>query len=69
GKTTKSNDTSLSVSATPSTDPIKKLDYTSVTLLNTQRDGNVKQSCEYDIHANVVDCPLIIVDEGAKPAV
>ncbi|TMV66610.1 YnfC family lipoprotein, partial [Thioclava sp. BHET1] len=37
--------------ATPSTDPIKKLDYTAVTLLNNQRVGNVKQSCEYDSHA------------------
>ncbi|WP_254592308.1 YnfC family lipoprotein, partial [Shigella boydii] len=31
--------------------------------------GNVKQSCEYDSHANPVDCQLIIVDEGVKPAV
>ncbi|HBE3042131.1 TPA: YnfC family lipoprotein [Escherichia coli] len=69
GKTTKSNDKTLSVSATPSTDPIKKLDYTAVTLLNNQRVGNVKQSCEYDNHANPVDCQLIIVDEGVKPAV
>lgn len=69
GKTTKSNDKTLSVSATPSTDPIKKLDYTAVTFLNNQRVGNVKQSCEYDSHANPVDCQLIIVDEGVKPAV
>lgn len=69
GKTTKSNDKTLSVSATPSTDPIKKLDYTAVTLLNNQRVGNVKQSCEYDSHANPVGCQLIIVDEGVKPAV
>ena len=68
GKTTKSNDKTLSVSATPSTDPIV-LDYTAVTLLNNQRVGNVKQSCEYDSHANPVDCQLIIVDEGVKPAV
>lgn len=47
----------------------KKLDYTAVTLLNNQRVGNVKQSCEYDSHANPVDCQLIIVDEGVKPAV
>ncbi|HAX6869521.1 TPA: YnfC family lipoprotein, partial [Escherichia coli] len=40
-----------------------------VTLLNNQRVGNVKQSCEYDSHANPVDCQLIIVDEGVKPAV
>lgn len=46
-----------------------KLDYTAVTLLNNQRVGNVKQSCEYDSHANPVDCQLIIVDEGVKPAV
>ncbi|EIV9316231.1 YnfC family lipoprotein, partial [Shigella boydii] len=26
-------------------------------------------SCEYDSHANPVDCQLIIVDEGVKPAV
>ncbi len=68
-KPRKSNDKTLSVSATPSTDPIKKLDYTAVTLLNNQRVGNVKQSCEYDNHANPVDCQLIIVDEGVKPAV
>ncbi len=36
----------------------KKLDYTAVTLLNNQRVGNVKQSCEYDSHANPVDCQL-----------
>ncbi|SQD03890.1 lipoprotein [Escherichia coli] len=45
----------------------KKLDYTAVTLLNNQRVGNVKQSCEYDSHANPVDCQLIIVDEGVNP--
>ncbi|WP_250554192.1 YnfC family lipoprotein, partial [Escherichia coli] len=27
---------------------------TAVTLLNNQRVGNVKQSCEYDNHANPV---------------
>ncbi|ENS3231499.1 YnfC family lipoprotein, partial [Escherichia coli] len=43
--------------------------YTAVTLLNNQRVGNVKQSCEYDSYANPVDCQLIIVDEGVKPAV
>ncbi|WP_139343456.1 YnfC family lipoprotein, partial [Escherichia coli] len=42
GKTTKSNDKTLSVSATASTDPIKKGEYTAVTLLNNQRVGNVK---------------------------
>ena len=46
-----------------------ELDYTAVTLLNNQQVGNVKQSCEYDSHANQVDCHLIIVDEGVKPAV
>ena len=25
--------------------------------------------CEYDSHANPVDCQLIIVDEGVKPAI
>ncbi len=69
GKTTVSNDKTLSVTATPSNDPIKKLDYTAVTLLNNQQVGNVKQSCEYDSHANPVDCQLIIVDEAEKPAV
>ena len=29
----------------------------------------VDKSCEYDSHANPVDCQLIIVDEGVKPAV
>ncbi|WP_284069116.1 YnfC family lipoprotein [Escherichia coli] len=35
--------------------------------MNNQRVGNVKQSCEYDSHANPVDCQLIIVDEGVNP--
>ena len=69
GKTTISNDKTLSVTATPSKDPIKKLDYTAITLLNNQQVGNIRQTCEYDSHANPVDCQLIIVDEGEKPAV
>ncbi len=47
GKTTESNDKKLSVTATPSDDPIKKLDYTAITLLNHQQVGNIKQTCEY----------------------
>lgn len=69
GKTTESNDKKLSVTATPSDDPIKKLDYTAITLLNHQQVGNIKQTCEYDSHANPVDCHLVIVDEGVKPAI
>lgn len=68
-KTTKSNNKTLSVSATPSTNPIKKLNYTAVTLLNNQQVSNVKQSCKYDSHANPVDCQLIIVNKKVKPAV
>lgn len=49
--------------------PDQKLDYTAITLLNNQQVGNVRQTCEYDSHANPVDCQLIIVDEGVKPAV
>lgn len=69
GKTTISKDQTLSVSAKPSTDPRKKLDYTAVSLLNDHPLGNVKQTCDYDRHANPTDCTLVIVDESVKPAV
>ena len=69
GKTTVSKDQTLSVSAKPSTDPRKKLDYTAVSLLNDRPLGNVKQTCDYDRHANPTDCTLVIVDESVKPAV
>lgn len=69
GKTTVTKDSKLSVNAKPSADPLKKMDYTAVTLLNDRPVGNVKQTCEYDAHANPVNCQLIIVDESAKPAV
>lgn len=69
GKTTVSGDQHLSVSATPSKDKRKKLDYTAVSLLNDKPLGNVKQSCDYDSHDNPVSCHLVIVDESVKPAV
>ncbi|POT57429.1 YnfC family lipoprotein [Citrobacter amalonaticus] len=69
GKTTTSQDHTLSVDAKPSNDPRKKLDYTAVSLLNNRPLGNVKQTCEYDRHANPVDCQLVIVDESVKPPV
>ena len=59
----------MQVKASPSADPLKKLDYTAVSLLNDHPVGNVKQTCEYDDYANPVNCQLVIVDESVKPAV
>ncbi|MDH6632796.1 UNVERIFIED_ORG: hypothetical protein M2355_002087 [Lelliottia amnigena] len=69
GKTTVSGDQHLSVSATPSNDKRKKLDYSAVSLLNDKPLGSVKQSCDYDRHNNPVSCELHIVDDSVKPAV
>ena len=69
GKTTVSKDNTLQVEAKPSADPLKKLDYTAVSMLNDHPLGNVKQTCEYDSYANPVNCQLVIVDESVKPAV
>ncbi|WP_455648413.1 YnfC family lipoprotein [Kluyvera sp.] len=68
GKTSTVKDTTLSIISTPSQDARKKLDYTSVSLLNKQPIGNVTQSCDYDSYDNPVSCDLIIVDESVKPA-
>lgn len=68
GKTSTVKDTTLSIISTPSQDARKKLDYTSVSLLNKQPIGNVKQSCDYDSYDNPVSCDLVIVDESVKPA-
>ncbi|HCQ7753182.1 YnfC family lipoprotein [Citrobacter sp. 50677481] len=69
GKTTVTKDQTLSVEAKPSSDPRKKLDYTAVSLLNDRPLGNVKQTCDYDSHANPTDCTLVIIDQSVKPAV
>ncbi|WP_336220413.1 YnfC family lipoprotein [Citrobacter amalonaticus] len=69
GKTTVSQDQTLTVSARPSNDPRKKLDYTAVSLLNNHPLGNVTQTCDYDYHANPTDCTLVITDESVKPSV
>lgn len=68
GKTSTVKDTTLSIISTPSQDGRKKLDYTSVSLLNKQPIGNVTQSCDYDSYDNPVSCDLVIVDESVKPA-
>ena len=68
GKTSTVKDTTLSIISTPSLDGRKKLDYTSVSLLNKQPIGNVTQSCDYDSYDNPVSCDLVIVDESVKPA-
>ena len=69
GKTTISKDNTLRVNAKPSADPLKKLDYTAESLLNDRSLGNVTQTCEYDDHANPLNCQLVIVDDSVKPAV
>lgn len=69
GKTATVKDQILSVVSTPSADRRKKLDYTSVSLLNKQQIGNVTQNCDYDKHDNPVSCELQVVDESAKPAI
>ncbi|VUC84769.1 lipoprotein [Salmonella sp. NCTC 11881] len=69
GKTTINSQNTLSVTAKPSADPRKKLDYTAVSRVDDRQVGNVTQSCEYDAYANPVDCRLVIVDESVKPAV
>ncbi|MEG1209637.1 MAG: YnfC family lipoprotein [Leclercia sp.] len=69
GKTTVSGEQNLSISATPSTDKRKKLDYTAISVLNEKPLGKVKQTCEYDSHDNPLSCELLIVDESVKPVV
>lgn len=69
GKTTVSGDQHLSVSATPSKDKRKKLDYSAISLLNDKPLGTVTQSCDYDRHDNPVSCELHMKDESVKPAV
>ncbi|HEY4437588.1 MAG TPA: YnfC family lipoprotein [Lelliottia sp.] len=69
GKTTVSGDQHLSVSATPSKDKRKKLDYSAISLLNDKPLGTVKQSCDYDRHDNPVSCELQMTDDSVKPAV
>lgn len=67
GKTTVSGEQKLSVSATPSADLRKRLDYRAVSTLNDKTLGSVRQSCDYDRHDNPVECELKIVDESVKP--
>jgi hypothetical protein len=69
GKTSLTKGNTLAILSTPSDDPRKKLDYTSVSLLNKQPVGNVKQSCDYDRHDNPVSCDLEVIDMSVNPAV
>lgn len=69
GKTSLTKGNTLAVMSTPSDDPRKKLDYTSVSLLNKQPVGNVKQRCDYDRHDNPVSCDLEVIDMSVNPAV
>ena len=69
GKTSLTKGNTLAILSTPSDDPRKKLDYTSVSLLNKQPVGNVKRSCDYDRHANPVSCDLEVIDMSVNPAV
>lgn len=69
GKTSLTKGNTLAVMSTPSDDPRKKLDYTSVSLLNKQPVGNVKQRCDYDRHDNPVSCDLEVIDMSVSPAV
>lgn len=68
GKTSTVKDKTLSIVSTPSQDARKKLDYTSVSLLDKQPMGNVTQRCDYDGYDNPVSCDLTVVDESVKPA-
>lgn len=69
GKTTVAGEQHLSITATPSADKRKRMDYTAVSLLNDKPLGNVKQTCQYDRHNNPEECELVIVDATVKPAV
>lgn len=68
GKTSVTKGNTLAILSTPSDDPRKKLDYTSVSLLNKQPVGNVKQRCDYDRHDNPVSCDLEVIDMSVNPA-
>ncbi len=69
GKTTVAAGQHLAVTATPSKDKRKKLDYTAVSSLNDKPVGSVKQTCDYDRHNNPLSCEMVIKDERATPAV
>ncbi|MEO3988739.1 YnfC family lipoprotein [Pseudocitrobacter cyperus] len=68
GKTSQTKGDTLAIMSTPSEDPRKKLDYTSVTLFNKQPVGNVKQRCDYDRHDNPLNCELEMIDMSVNPA-
>ncbi|WP_120199058.1 YnfC family lipoprotein, partial [Listeria monocytogenes] len=68
-KTAINSQKTLSVTAKPSADTRKKLDYTAVSRVDDRQVGNVTQSCEYDAYANPVVFRLFIIDESDKPAV
>lgn len=59
GKTTINSQNTLSVTAKPSADPRKKLDYTAVSRVDDRQVGNVTQSCEYDAYANLLTAGLL----------
>ena len=69
GKSTTSKDAHLNVSSTPSANKRKKLDYSSVSILNDKPLTTVQQACEYDGNDNPLSCSLDIVDESVTPQV
>ncbi|HKM98110.1 MAG TPA: YnfC family lipoprotein [Buttiauxella sp.] len=68
GKTSKSHDETLVITAKMGSDLKKKLDYTSESTLNGKSIATIKQTCDYDSHFNPQECVLNIADQSAKPA-
>lgn len=68
GKTTQSNDETLTITAKTGSDLKKKLDFTSESMLNGKSIAKVKQTCDYDGHFNPLECVLNITDLNAKPS-
>lgn len=69
GKTSTKAETVFAVNLQPSTDPLKKLDYTAQQIFNGKAIGSSKQYCDYDKFANPVSCELVMIDESVKPTV
>lgn len=67
GKTTKSHDATLAITAKTGSDKKKKLDYTSESTLNGKAIATTKQSCDYDGHFNPLECVLSITDNSVAP--
>ena len=67
GKTTKSNDETLTITAKTGSDLKKKLDFTSESTLNGKAIAKIKQTCDYDGHFNPLECELNITDPNVTP--